>query len=278
MIRDMTTYASPEPFSAPLPWNLAAAGYTDVLMPWFSRYALDALALAGVAAPAAVLDVASGPGTLSLLAAERGLQVTAVDFAQRMLEGLRESARSRGLPGVAAVLADGESLPFADGSFDAGFSMFGILFFPDPARGLGELLRVLKPEGRAVVSTWQPLEETPFLVEMISVLAEEIESFSFPEDELSQPGELESAMTAAGFIDVVTREATYSLECASLDDALERLMRSTVPFPLLRQRLSESEWNRIWAGVRVRLAERFGEGAQVLRYPAWLAGGRKPRA
>jgi 2-polyprenyl-3-methyl-5-hydroxy-6-metoxy-1,4-benzoquinol methylase len=67
-----------------LAWNLAAKGYEDVLMPWFSGYALDALELSGVSAPAAVLDVASGPGTLSLLAAERGPRVTAVDFAELM--------------------------------------------------------------------------------------------------------------------------------------------------------------------------------------------------
>lgn len=271
------THASPGPFSAPLPWNLAAGGYTEVLMPWFSGYALDALALSGVSAPATIIDVASGPGTLSLLAAERGFRVTAVDFAQRMLVGLRESARSRGLVHVRAVLAEGESLPFADGAFDAGFSMFGVLFFPDPARGLSEMLRVLGPGGLAVVSTWQPLEETPFLVEMISVLEAENESFSFPADELSRPGELKDAMTAAGFVDVATRESTHSLECGSLDDALDRLARSTVPFPLLRQRLPEREWNRVWAAVRARLAGRFGEGPQTLRYPAWLATGRKPR-
>lgn len=264
------------PFSAPLPWNLAAEGYADILMPWFSGYAFDALELSGVSAPAVVLDVASGPGTLSLLAAERGLRVTAVDFAERMVAGLRKNAKEKGLHYLAAVLADGESLPFTKGAFDAAFSMFGVLFFQSPARGLSEVLRVLKPGGLAVASTWQPLKETPFLVEMISILQSECDSFFFPEDELSQPGELNDVMKEAGFVDVITREVTYSLECGSLHEALERLRRSTVPFPLLRQRFSEEEWNRLWARTHGRLATRFGEGSQSLRYPAWLVAGRKP--
>jgi SAM-dependent methyltransferase len=270
------THSTSGPFSAPLPWNLAADGYVDILVPWFSRYAADAIALSGVSAPAAVLDVASGPGTLSLLAAERGLRVTAVDFAARMMARLRKDAEVRGLDPIGAVLADGGSLPFTDGAFDAGFSMFGIIFFPSPARGLGEILRVLKPGGLAVISSWQQLEETPLLVELISIMKSEDESFVFPEDALSLPGELESAMIEAGFMDVITREATYSLECSSLDDVLESLARSTLPFPLLRQRLPPQDWNRRWAEARGRLARRFGEGAQSLIYPAWLAAGRKP--
>jgi ubiquinone/menaquinone biosynthesis C-methylase UbiE len=268
------THATPEPLSAPLPWNLVAEGYGDILMPWFSRYAADAIELSGVSAPAAVLDVASGPGTLSLVAAARGLRVTAVDFAGCMMAALRRSAQSRDLR-VEAVLADGESLPFPDEAFDAGFSMFGVIFFAIPARGLGEMLRVLKPGAPAVISTWQPLAETPLLEELFSAVKSEDGSLSFPEDELSLPGELESAMTEAGFIGVTTREAAYSLECSSLDDALERLARSTPPFPQLRQSLPPREWNRLWAGVRGRLAARFGEGGQSLRYPAWLAAGRK---
>ena len=264
------THAPLDPLSVPRPWNLAAEGYGEVLMPWFSRYAADAVALSGVSAPASVLDLACGPGTLGLVAAGRGLRVTAVDFAGRMLAGLRRETR------LDAVLGDGEALPFTDGTFDAGFSMFGVIFFASPARGLGEMLRVLRPGGAAVVSAWQPLDETPLLVELFAILRSEDGSLCFPEDELSLPGELESAMRRAGFAGVTARESTHSLPCASLDDALERLARSTLPLPLLRRRLAPGDWHRLWTGVRARLAARFGEGPQTLTYPAWLAAGRKP--
>ena len=250
--------ATLEPLSVPRPWNLAAEGYEEILRPWFAAYAADAIALSGVSAPASVVDVACGPGTLGLVAEERGLKVTAVDFSPRMIAGLRN-----------AVLGDGESLPFADGTFDAGFSMFGVIFFESPARGLAELVRVIRPGGIAVVSSWQPLDETPLLVELFDALRSEDPDLFFPEDELSFPGELESAMVRAGFEEVAVRESTHSLSCASLDDALERLARSTLPLPLL-------DWKRLRSGVRARLAVRFGEGPQTLVYPAWLAAGRRP--
>ncbi len=270
-----STHSSP---SDSLPWNLAADGYADVLMPWFSSYAADALAWSGISAPAAVLDVASGPGTLSLLAAERGLRVTAIDLAERMVVSLHQGAESRGVDGVAAVRADGEWLPFADGTFEAGFSMFGIIFFPSPPRGLREMLRVLRPGGLTVIATWQPLAATPLLVELIEAIQAEDESFSFLEDELSLPGELENAMTETGFTGVTTREVTHSLECDSLAQTLDRLAESTLPFIVLRQRLSAEDWNRVWTRAQGRLARRFGEGPQSLHYPAWLAAGWKPSA
>lgn len=266
-----------EPLSVPSPWNFAAEGYGEVLMPWFSRYAADAIELSGVSAPAAVLDVAAGPGTLSLVAAERGLRVTAVDFAGRMLAELCRRADNRGLFHPAAVLGDGESLPFADASFDASFSMFGVIFFASPAQGLREMLRVLRPGGLAVVSAWKPLTETPFLLELFAALESEDGDLCFPDDELSLPGELQSTMAQAGFAGVTVREPVYSLECGSLDDALELLARSTLPLPSLRQHLEAREWDRLWGNIRVRLAGRFGEGPQTLSYPAWLAAGRKPR-
>jgi len=43
--------------------------------------------------------------------------------------------------GVTAQVADGQALPFADGEFEAAFSMFGLMFFPDRAKGFAELRR-----------------------------------------------------------------------------------------------------------------------------------------
>jgi ubiquinone/menaquinone biosynthesis C-methylase UbiE len=80
-----------------------------------------------------------------------------------MIARLRERAAREGVADIDARVADGCALPFPDASFDAGFSSFGLMFFPDRARGFGELLRVLRPGAQAVVSSWAPMTRVPVL-------------------------------------------------------------------------------------------------------------------
>ena len=64
-----------------------------------------------------------------------------------MVERARE--RLGGAPNAIVAVEDGQSLTFADKSFDAVLCSLGLMFFPDPARGLSEFHRVLRPGGRA---------------------------------------------------------------------------------------------------------------------------------
>ena len=57
------------------------------------------------------------------------------------------------LASVTAETMDGQSIDFSDNAFDAPFSVFGLIFFPDYARGLQEMWRVLSLEG---VPRWLP--------------------------------------------------------------------------------------------------------------------------
>jgi SAM-dependent methyltransferase len=54
-----------------------------------------------------------------------------------------------------------QALPFADGSFEVVVSQFGLMFFPDPAGALREMMRVLVPSGRLAVAVWGSLADTP---------------------------------------------------------------------------------------------------------------------
>jgi ubiquinone/menaquinone biosynthesis C-methylase UbiE len=100
-----------------------------------------------------ILDLACGPGTLSLPLAHAvspGGEVVGIDLAPGMIEVAR-SETPAGLP-VRFELMDMEDLRFPDHSFDAAVSGHGFQFVPDLRRALAESRRVLKPGSRMAAS------------------------------------------------------------------------------------------------------------------------------
>jgi ubiquinone/menaquinone biosynthesis C-methylase UbiE len=147
---------TPSPLSQPEEWNLVSPGYTDVLLPEFTKYGRNVLERVPLTKSDNVLDVATGPGTMAMLLSPLVRQVTGIDFAEQMLEQARKQVAERGLQNIKFHVGDAQVLPFANESFDAAFSMFGLIFFPDRAKGLSELVRVLRPGGNVALTSWVP--------------------------------------------------------------------------------------------------------------------------
>lgn len=102
-----------------------------------------------------VLDVAAGNGNATLAAARRGCKVTSTDYVDTLLTNGAERARAEHLD-VKFQTADAEALPFAEASFDAVLSTFGVMFAPDHARAAAEMARVCRPGGRIGLANWTP--------------------------------------------------------------------------------------------------------------------------
>ncbi len=102
-----------------------------------------------------VLDVATGSGNAALAAARRGCIATGADYVPTLLERGKARAAGERLE-VEFVLADTESLPFPDGSFDAVTSIYGSMFSPDHARAAYEISRVCRKGGRIALASWTP--------------------------------------------------------------------------------------------------------------------------
>jgi arsenite methyltransferase len=102
-----------------------------------------------------VLDLGSGAGTDSLIAAqmvgERG-RVTGIDMTPAMLAKVRAAAAEMGASNVEFVESEAEQLPFPDESFDVVVSNGVIDLIPDKDAVFSELFRVLTPGGRMQIA------------------------------------------------------------------------------------------------------------------------------
>lgn len=102
-----------------------------------------------------VLDAATGAGNTALAVARHGCQVVAVDIAPGLLDRAEQRARAERLP-VDFRLADVEDLPFANESFDAVVSTFGLPFASDARVAVDEVVRVCRPDGTLGLTAWAP--------------------------------------------------------------------------------------------------------------------------
>ena len=111
-------------------------------------------AAAGDVRDLAVLDLGCGTGRHAVWLARGGARVTAVDFSEGMLAEARRNAAGTAVSFLAHDLH--RRLPFADGAFDLVVSGLVLEHLRDLAGFFAEAHRVLRPDGRAVVSAMHP--------------------------------------------------------------------------------------------------------------------------
>ncbi|MEM9070035.1 MAG: methyltransferase domain-containing protein [Myxococcota bacterium] len=257
------------PFENPALWTSVATGYDTHARRITGDYSARALELAKIAKGQRVLDVACGPGTLVGMALDRGAEVTAVDFAPGMVERCQTN-----FPEANALVADGQNLPFED-EFDAAFSCFGLIFFPDRAAGFRSLLRSLVPGGAAVVTCWSPIDEDPLrtrLSEIFYAAFPSVERAAPPPDALNSDSGLRTEMEAAGFanVEVVTHEAPVHFGHRELWDLMAE---SFPPITAMRSALPEVEWHAAAQRGRAWIAKHHDDAP--LSAVGYLGLGRK---
>lgn len=201
----------------------AAAGYDQAVGHWTRQLIPTLLRVVRLAADQRVIDIASGTGLAAEAAAAavgpRG-RVLATDISPAMLQ--QAHARLGELANVSCAVEDAQSLTLADESFDAVICNMGLMYFPDPARGLSEFRRVLRPAGRAAVSVYQSSAlyhladgcslaggALGLIAQHVPSKAAEIERFHT----VGRERHLEGLFQAAGFaeVDVVIETFRYGL-------------------------------------------------------------------
>jgi SAM-dependent methyltransferase len=97
------------------------------------------------------LDVGTGTGLAARRAAALGATAIGIDLGPELIATARRLA-----PAIDFRIGDAERLEFADASFDAAISTFGIMFVNRPEAAAGELARVVRPGGRIALASWLP--------------------------------------------------------------------------------------------------------------------------
>jgi ubiquinone/menaquinone biosynthesis C-methylase UbiE len=132
-------------------FNRQADAYAKMQVVRDERMLEFLVGVSGVTPEDTVLDVASGPGFMTMAFAARAARVVGVDITDRFLESARAEAARRGVANVTFLQGDVENLHFGPATFRIALCKFAFHHFPRPERVLAEMKRVITRDGRIVL-------------------------------------------------------------------------------------------------------------------------------
>lgn len=261
-------------------WNAVVDTYEECLEPFTNQIAADAFDLAPIGPGYRVLDVATGPGGLALAALARGAEVTAIDIAPLMIDRLRRRLSREERWRSMALVMDGENLALPDNTFHAAYSIFGLIFFPDAARGLRELHRTLKPDGRAVIAAWSSPQRHEALRLIGEVLCSVWPDFQSQQQmppwlRFQDAAVLHDALLNAGFRSPRVHTVSRPWEMPSAEWIVERVAHISPGANHLFEQMPPARADRFRTELLERLRSRFGAGPIRFSAEAHLGVGEK---
>jgi SAM-dependent methyltransferase len=230
----MSTNDTPAPTTIPAlrdTWEIAAPGWArwePTVVSWMGPATELMLDMAGVGPGARVIDVASGAGSQTLLAAERVRpegRVLATDISETMLRHVEEAARAAGLSNVSTLAGPAEELALEPEGFDAAICRLGLMLFADPVQALRALQRALRPGGRIAAVVFTTPSENPMMSRPMEILLRHAGKAPPAPGKpgifaLGGPGVLARVLAAGGFVDVEQRTVEVPLRMGSAREAL----------------------------------------------------------
>jgi ubiquinone/menaquinone biosynthesis C-methylase UbiE len=219
-----------------------------------------------------VLDLAAGSGDQSLLAAQivgPAGSVLATDISTSMLAAAAEAAGEAGLANIETLVADASTIDLPEGGFDAAICRFGLMFLPDLHAALVRVHRALKPGARFATLVWSSEDKNPYIALQLDVVREMGRLPSSPPTlartvSLSGPGQLERALTDAGFQDIQVSSVSTPRDFASLDEAFDAMFTSSPARGELTRAMSEAELEQYAAELKRRLVRFVQPGGRCV--------------
>lgn len=203
-------------------WDKAAAFYETAWQKQLLPAQDKLMELANLQPSEKVIDIACGTGLVSFRAAalvgENGY-VLGTDLSDKMIELSSLLGLQKQLKNVAFKQMDAEALAVEDESFDVALCALGLMYFPDPLKGLKEMYRLLKPGGRVSVAVWGQRKNCGWaaVFEIVDKrVASEVCPMFF---NLGNPGILEMSLQKAGFSDIKIEKISNTLIYENNEDA-----------------------------------------------------------
>ena len=265
-------------------WDEIATGYDEFVTASHMGLGEHALRRAGLRPGMRFLDVAAGSGALSLPAARLGAKVLSTDVSPRMLERLEARAREERLDLKTRVM-DGHALELEDESFDLSGSQFGVMLFPDMPRGVAELARVTRPEGRVVLVAFGDVTKVEFFGFFVGAIQAVVPEFTGPPldppplpFQLQDPERVRQVFAEAGLRDARVEASTENLEFESGTHLWDWLVNSNpIPGEILAELgLTAEQTALVRKALDDMVRERSGgSGRAVLTVPINIGIGTK---
>jgi ubiquinone/menaquinone biosynthesis C-methylase UbiE len=244
---------------------------------WSRLFVPAVISAAEVAPGSRVLDISTGTGEAALMilpAVGASGVVIGADIAPAMLVGARDRLKD---PLFCPVAADGQALPFDSGTFDAVICQLGLQFFPDPARGLEEFRRVLRPGCRAAVC----VVSTPDRAPMWGVVADALSRFVPDQREiiymsfaLAEANRLERMFAGAGFSDVRVERVQREDMIGSFDEYWDPIEAGMGSMSQVYVALPETDRSAVREEVKSRLLPFESNGNLVMSIEMLIGVGR----
>jgi len=200
-------------------------------------------------------DVGCGNGAFTERLVERCAvrHVQGIDPSEGQLAFARTRLTNLARASAAFDQGDAMALPWPDDSFDAAAMALVIFFVPEPARGVAEMARVVRPSGGVCAYAWDlPGGGFPY-----AALQEEMASLGHaplwpPRAEAAELGALRQAWTDAGLVDVETQVITVERSFTDFDAFWTAARQGPAIAPRMSQ-LASAEGDRLKARMRERL-------------------------
>lgn len=242
-------------------WQMDASApelYERYLVPSItSVWANDLLDRVAPSQGESVLDIACGTGVVARLAQHRGHagRLVGIDLNTAMLAVAR--AKSAGVEWIEGSALD---LPFDTNSFDVVLCQLGLQFFPDRPLALKEMVRVLKPGGRAGFSVYSAIEKTPaahaFVLALDEYLGKEASRTKRSEHLSCDAQEVGAWAKQAGFGVVNVAAVTKQITFPSMLDYV-RFQLTATPMAVLLKDKGAPERERLIMSISENAASRL---------------------